>query len=66
MCSVTEATDRDRSAHVAEGLALHTTQSGEEFLGVLGEGARGSAEASVLLLMGLWKAHSSLSPAEIL
>lgn len=33
VCSVTEATDRDRSAQVADGLALHKMQDVEEVPG---------------------------------
>lgn len=52
---MTGATDRDGSAHVAEGLAPHITHDIEELLG-----AR-SVEASMASLIGLWKANSSLS-----
>lgn len=57
---MTVTTDRDGSAHVAEGLAPHVAHDIEELLGA------GSVEASVVSLTGLWKAHSSLSPAGIL
>lgn len=57
---MTVTTDRDGSAHVAEGLAPHVARDIEELLGA------GSVEASVVSLTGLWKAHSSLSPAGIL
>lgn len=60
VCSVTEAADRDRSAHTAEGSAPHITQGIEELLEDKG------ALKPVLSLIGLWKAHSSLSSGEIL
>lgn len=56
MCAVTEATDRDGSAQVVEGLASNRRHCVEEFVGRR-ERRQASVETRVFSQIGLWEAH---------